>query len=48
MTRISVGVKEGPADCIRIDDVAAALKKIERHKASYIHTYTVSGKKWDQ
>jgi len=30
--RISAGVKEGPADCIRIDEVAAALKKI-RHKA---------------
>jgi len=23
---ISTGVKEGPADCIRIDEVAAALK----------------------
>jgi len=27
------GVKEGPADCIRIDEVAAALKKMKRHKA---------------
>jgi len=27
-------VKEGPADCIRIDEVAAALKKMKRHKAS--------------
>jgi len=26
------GVK-GPADCIRIDEVAAALKKMNRHKA---------------
>jgi len=26
------GVKEGPADCIRIDEVAAALKKIKRHE----------------
>jgi len=26
-------VKEGPADCIRIDEVAAALKKMRRHKA---------------
>jgi len=24
--RISAGVKEGPADCIRIDEVAATLK----------------------
>jgi len=31
--RISAGVKEGPADCFRIDKVAAALKKIKRHKA---------------
>ena len=25
--RISAGAKEGPADCIRIDEVAAALKR---------------------
>jgi len=31
--RISAGVKEGPADCIRIDEVAAALQKMKRHKA---------------
>jgi len=31
--RISTGVKEGPADCIRIDEVAAALKKMKRHNA---------------
>jgi len=31
--KISAGVKEGPADCIRIDEVAAALKKMKRHKA---------------
>jgi len=34
--RISAGVKEGPpgpVDCIRIDEVAAALKKMKRHKA---------------
>jgi len=31
--RISAGVKEGPADCIRINEVAAALKKTKRHKA---------------
>jgi len=30
--RISTGVKR-PADCIRIDEVAAALKKMKRHKA---------------
>jgi len=28
--RISAGVKEGPADCIRIDEIAAALKKDEK------------------
>jgi len=32
--RISARVKEGPADCIRIVEVAAALKKMKRHKAS--------------
>jgi len=31
--RIEATVKEGPADCIRMDEVAAALKKIKRHKA---------------
>jgi len=31
--RISAGVKEGPAVCIRINEVAAALKKMKRHKA---------------
>ena len=30
---ISADVKEGPADCIRIGEVAAALKKMKRHKA---------------
>jgi len=30
---ISAGVKEGPADCISIDEVAAALKKMKRQKA---------------
>jgi len=30
---ISAEVKEGPVDCIRIGEVAAALKKIKRHKA---------------
>ena len=29
----STTVKEGPADCIRIDEVAAALKKMKKHKA---------------
>jgi len=28
--RISAGVKEGPADCNKIDKVAAALKKMKR------------------
>jgi len=31
--RISATVKEGPADCIRINEVAAALKKMKRRKA---------------
>ena len=31
--RISAGGKEGPADCIRIDEVSAALKKMKKHKA---------------
>ena len=31
--RISAGVEEGPADCIRINEVCAALKNMERHKA---------------
>jgi len=31
--RISATVKEGPADCVRIDEAAAALKKMKRHKA---------------
>ena len=30
---MSAEVKEGPADCIRIGEVAAALKKTKRHKA---------------
>jgi len=31
--RISTRVKEGPVECIRIDEIAAALKKMKRHKA---------------
>ena len=31
--KMSAGVKEGPADCIRMDEVRAALKKMKRHKA---------------
>jgi len=30
---ISAGVKEGPVDCIMIDEVATALKKMKRHIA---------------
>jgi len=30
--RILAEIKEGPADCIRIDDVVAAIKKMKRHK----------------
>jgi len=32
------GVKEGPADCIRIDEVVAALKKMKTHKAPVVVT----------
>ena len=31
--KMSAGVKEGPADCIRIAEVRAILKKMKRHKA---------------
>jgi len=31
--KISAEVKEGPADCIRMDEVRAVLKKMNRHKA---------------
>ena len=31
--KISGEVKEGPADCIRMDEVRAALNKMKRHKA---------------
>jgi len=34
--RISARVKEGPADCIRINEVAAALKKIKRQSPSRV------------
>jgi len=30
---ISAEVKEGPADCIRINEAVAALKKMKRNKA---------------
>jgi len=42
--RTSAAVKEGPAVCIRIDEVAAALKKMKKHKATslsgLVHIYT--------
>jgi len=28
--------KEGPSDCIRINEVAAALKQMKRHKAQLV------------
>jgi len=31
--RILAGVEEGPADCIGINEVAAALQNLKRHKA---------------
>jgi len=36
---ISAEVKEGPADCIKIGEVAAALKKMKRHKASGLSAF---------
>ena len=30
---ISAEIKEAPADCIRISEIVAALKKMKRHKA---------------
>jgi len=31
--KLSAEVMEGPADCIRLDEVRAALNKMKRHKA---------------
>ena len=31
--KLSAEVEEGPADCIRMDEVRAALKEMKRHKA---------------
>ena len=31
--KLSAEIKEGPADCIRMDEVRAALKEMKRHKA---------------
>jgi len=31
--KLSAEVKEGPADCIGMDEVRAALKEMKRHKA---------------
>jgi len=35
--RISAGVEEEPADCIRISEVIAAMRKMEQHKAPGCH-----------
>ena len=34
--KLSVEVKEWPADCIRMDEVRAALKEMKRHKAGWM------------
>ena len=34
--KISAEVKEGPADCITMDEVRAVLKKMKRHKAQLL------------
>ena len=31
--KLTAEVKEGPADCITMDEVRAALKEMKRHKA---------------
>ena len=36
MNGISATVKEGPADCIRIDEVAAALKQMKRQSPRHL------------
>ena len=38
--KISTEVKEGPADCIRMAEVRAALKEMKRHKAPGSVSYT--------
>jgi len=37
--RITAGVEGEPADCIRIDEVSAALKKMKRHKTPGLYLY---------
>ena len=47
--RILATVKEGPADCNRIDEAAAALKQMKRHKAQGIGNKSIqctSRQKW--
>ena len=34
--KLTAEVKEGPADCIRMDEVRAALKEMKRHKAGWM------------
>ena len=34
--RILAGVKEGPADCTRINEVADALKKMKRQSPRFV------------
>jgi len=36
--RISAGLKEGSADCIRIDEVAAALRKMKRQSPRLVRS----------
>jgi len=36
--KLTAEVKEGPADCIRMDEVRAALKEMKRHKAPGFYT----------
>jgi len=34
--KISAGVNKGPADCIRINEVAEALKKMKRQSPRFV------------
>ena len=40
--RISAGVKEGPAENIRIDEVAAALKNIKRQSPRHVRASSIN------
>ena len=45
--KISAEVKEGPADCIRMDEVRAALKKMKRIVGAGIRNDTSHRRYWN-